>query len=372
MEPAHMGPTAGDAGREPIALELRLSRRYVVSGERSLLYLLIRLRGREGGPTTRPPLNLAMVLDRSGSMSGEKLLKAKKAVGFGIEHLVAQDRFSLVVYDDEVDVVIPSGPVVSKDFLRQRVAAIAPGGATNLSGGLLTGCAEVESGLDPERVNRVILLSDGLANVGISDASVLAEVARQKTKRGVTISTIGVGDDFDENLMVDLATAGQGSFYYVENADEIPAVFREELAGLLATVAQSLVVRLWPMDGVTVTGVLAYPSRQDGKATLIPLPDIYSGERKSVVVQLLAPALPEGEHALVETELEYVSVPDAVQHRLRTGVGVSSTEDSTLVPAEGDGETLKAVLMQEAAIAHGEAIRRVDAGDVGGAIDTLT
>ncbi|HHY93532.1 MAG TPA: hypothetical protein GX513_00765 [Firmicutes bacterium] len=103
-----------------------------------------------------------------------------------------------------------------------------------------------------------------------------------------------------------------------------------------------------------------------------PLPDIYSGETKSVVVRLLAPALPEGEHALVETELEYVSVPDAVQHRLRTGVGVSSTNDPTLVPAEGDGETLKAVLMQEAAVAHGEAIRRLDAGDVGGAIDTLT
>ncbi|MBC7340706.1 MAG: VWA domain-containing protein [Firmicutes bacterium] len=367
-----MEPTVGAAGQEPIGLELRLSRRYVVSGERALLYLLIRLRGRQGEPTTRPPLNLAMVLDRSGSMSGEKLLKAKKAVGFAIDHLSPQDRFSLVVYDDLVDVVVPSGAVVSKDFLRQRVAAIEPGGATNLSGGLLAGCAEVESGLDPARVNRVILLSDGLANVGISDASALAEVARQKVKRGLTISTIGVGDDFDEDLMVGLATAGQGNFYYVENADQIPAVFREELAGLLATVAQSLVLRLRPAEGVAVTGVLAYPCRQDGRATLIPLPDMYSGETKSVVVRLLVPALPEGEHALVETELEYVSVPDAVQHRIRTRVGVSSTGDPTLVPTHEDAETLKAVLMQEAAAAREEAIRRADEGDVGGAIETLT
>lgn len=215
-----------------------------------------------------------------------------------------QDRLALITYDDQVETLLPSQPVVQKDLLKARIAAIESGGSTNLSGGLATGMQQITPHAGPDRVNRVLLMTDGLANVGVTDPETLIGWARTWRKRGLTLTALGVGADFNEDLLVSLAEAGGGSFHSIENPDRIPSLLAAELQGLLQVAGQGLHLRVAAEPGVAITGVIGYPPFGTPNEVQIPLPDLYGGEVKSLVLTLSAAAPPSAGTPLARVRLE--------------------------------------------------------------------
>jgi Ca-activated chloride channel family protein len=201
--------------------------------------------------TTHLPKRLALVVDRSGSMNGQPLQEALRCVTHIASHLTQQDALALVVYDDKVDTLLPLQPMRSADAVAKAVAGVQAGGMTNLHGGWLAGAQQLEGG-SAQTVSRVILLSDGQANHGETDLSVIEAQCREWLGRGVSTTTVGLGRGFNEDLMIGMARAGGGQNYYGETAADLYDSFDEELALLQAMYLRQVGLKLLPAPGVIV------------------------------------------------------------------------------------------------------------------------
>lgn len=311
----------------------------------------------------RLPLNINAVLDRSGSMSGQPIEQVKQATKFLVEQIGASDVLSLTIFNHKADVVFPSHKVTNKDIFKAAVDSIWPRGSTNLSGGLLRGYEEALRECRPGQVNRALLLTDGMANVGVTDPDVLSAKAGSMLEKGVSLSTVGVGLDFDEDLLIALAEAGGGSYYYVKDAEDIPGVFSAELKGLLSVVAQGITLKVHGLSGCKVTGVLGYrPSFSDGNASLL-LPDMFRDEEKWLAVEITHPALPEGEHPVLRIVLSYT---DAYHDLADTSFEVTaklSAAPGAAEPREPNFEAIKVVELAKTAIAKDQSAEAMDTGN---------
>lgn len=259
-------------------------------------YLLVQIKAaRVESSQERIPLNIALVLDKSGSMSHDsKLENARKAALFLVDQLQPDDFFSLITYDTHVETPFPMQPVTTKDKLRELIQKIEPGSSTNLSGGMLEGYAQVARNYRTGQVNRVLLLSDGLANTGITDPVALKEIASQKNRGGVTLSTFGVGNDFNEDLMTNLAEFGGANYYFIANPDEIATIFSNELQGLLTVVAQNTRLTLNLAPQCRFLEAYGYPPQPAGTGVEIKLNDIFSAEEKTILLKFMVPTHQKG------------------------------------------------------------------------------
>ncbi|HEY1011513.1 MAG TPA: VWA domain-containing protein [Herpetosiphonaceae bacterium] len=265
--------------------------------------------------TERAPLNLALILDRSGSMAGDKLMHVKQAAHHLLDQLGERDRVAVVAYDDEVRLVAASAPL-TESFKRQLKASIeelAPGGWTDLSGGWLRGCNEVAAHLGRQQVSRALLLTDGLANRGITDVEELAHHARELRLRGVATSTFGVGLDFNEHLLEAMAAQGGGQFYYIERPAQIPEFFRRELGELLTVVAREAFVTLAAPAGVALEVLGDLPHEKNGQQIKLSLGDLSSGERRQFYARVLTPPGAAGAGVTLQGRLAYLDTEGAPQ-----------------------------------------------------------
>ena len=219
-------------------LRARTDRTLIRSTHRSERFVLVEL---DAPPATtqrkREPVNVAFVLDRSGSMGGRKIELARRAIETAIGRLLPEDRFAVVAYDDHIDVVVESTPASreAKDGAIGRVRRIDARGSTNLGGGWLKGAEQVamaQAAAGGSGVHRVLLLTDGLANQGITDAAELARHAGELRAHGISMTTFGVGEDFDETLLQGMADAGGGHFYYIERPEQITDLIASEVGEL--------------------------------------------------------------------------------------------------------------------------------------------
>ncbi len=277
-------------------LTVRTDRRLVRAIHHSTRYALVEITAPPANAApVRPRVNVAFVLDRSGSMGGRnKFDLARDALREGIERLAATDRFAVVVYDTEIDVVAPgrTADATAKEAAIRRLRDVGPRGGTNLSGGWLRGAEQVSSALDPEAVNRVLLLTDGLANAGITDRTELERHAGELRARGVSTSTFGVGEDFDERLLGAMADAGGGAFRFIANAAEIPALIRSEVGELLEVTAKDVELRISGPDGLRVEPLAAYRFERSARGGVLHVGDLVADQ---VVRLVLAIGFPLGE-----------------------------------------------------------------------------
>ncbi|MBI5215811.1 MAG: VWA domain-containing protein [Ignavibacteriae bacterium] len=257
-----------------------------------IAYLDISINTPDVESNKRKPMNLSVVLDRSGSMAdARKIDYAKSALNYLIDNLTGEDYFSLVIYDDRVDVLVTPQQVRDKRRLKNLVSEIEPRGSTNLGGGMIEGFQVAEKFVTKELVNRVILLSDGLANQGITDPGELNRTASSYRNKSISLSTMGVGLDYNENLMLSLAESGGGNYYYIESPNQLASIFERELRGLSAIVAQNAFIELELGRGVTVSDVIGSSWNRDSETRIIHLGDLYGNEHRNLTVEL---NIPEG------------------------------------------------------------------------------
>jgi Ca-activated chloride channel family protein len=259
---------------------------------------------------SRAPLNLALILDRSGSMQGDKLRYVQQAACHVLDMLDERDRIAVVAYDDQVTLLAPSQPISAhtRDELKRKINELRPGGWTDLSGGWLQGCHEVAARLTTEGIHRALLLTDGLANRGITDIEELTHHARELRRRGVATSTFGVGLDFNEQLLEALAEQGGGHFYYIERPDHIPDVFRRELGELLTVVAREAFLSITIPSGVAVELLGDLPHERIGARLRIFLGDLCAGERRALYTRVLTPPDALGTSVVLRGELGYADL----------------------------------------------------------------
>jgi len=254
----------------------------------------------------RPPVNVAFVIDRSGSMGGQKIALAKEAVRMAVSLLRPSDRFAVVTYDEAIDVVTPSTPATAeaKRHAARALGRVAARGSTNLGDGWLRGAEQVALHQDERYVSRILLLTDGLANQGIVDPEVLRQHAGALRARGVMTTTIGLGEDFNEELLRSMSLAGGGNFYFVESPAQIADTMTSELQETLDIVARSLALVLRVPDGVLVEPLTEALVERDGPAWRILLGDAVSEQEFEIVVRVNFPAGPAEQEAKVIAALE--------------------------------------------------------------------
>jgi Ca-activated chloride channel family protein len=304
------------------------------------------------------------VIDRSGSMGGPKLEQTKAAADYLIRRLEPTDQVALVTYDDEVELVSSLAPV-DRDELRHRLYGIFPGGMTNLSGGWLKGIEEVKRA--PEGTARkVLLLTDGLANNGITEPDTLVGMATKVAADGVGTTTIGYGDGFNEELLTALADAGAGKSYFAAAPEDAPGIFAAEFEDLASLVAQNVSIEIRSSEDVKLLGILnEYPTTGVVGGVQVNLGDAYAEENRRVVFELHIPEMATlGVKKVAEVVLRYVSVGDQVAtHELTLPIvinAVSADEASAAVP---DQDVVEEVVILKAAQAQKEARNRADHGD---------
>ena len=239
----------------------------------------------------RLPVNIALVLDRSGSMSGGKLELARQAAERALALLHSDDRFAVVVYDDRVDVVTPSSPATATARARaaDRLRGIEPRGSTDLCSGWLNGCEQVGRKVSEESIGRCLLLTDGLANRGITDRGELTRHAGELRARGVATSTFGVGDDFDERLLQGMAEAGAGNSYYLRDAEQISEFLESEIGEALEVVARGAALVVHLPEGASAQPLGRQRARQSGRTLRVELEDLVSGQAVELVLAIRFP-----------------------------------------------------------------------------------
>lgn len=324
------------------------------------------------GADARTPISLALVLDRSGSMAGAKLEVAKRCARWLVSRLRADDLLALVAYDDEVRLLAPLHPV-DENRMDHALARLEPGGMTNLSGGWLKGLEQLRAA-PSETARKVLLLTDGLANQGITEPGALVALTAKASEGAIGTTTIGLGDDFDEDLLTAMAGAGGGNAHYAPSPDAAPAIFAEEIAGLTSLVGQNLSVEIRPSEHVEVLGVLnEFPSVPTADGVQIQVGDVHGGDRQRVVLALHVPRLAElGPQSVAELVVRYVSVGDQIaEHTLTLPVVVNAVSAAEAAGAASDPEVHEEVLVLEAARARDEAIRLADEGRFDAARVTL-
>jgi uncharacterized protein YegL len=341
---------------QPLGMDLRLGNTFMPldGGE---MWVQIGLQARRGQPSMRTPLNLALVLDTSGSMAaGDKMPYLKQSLLVFLDSLQPDDEVAIVVYSTEAHVLRRSQPVGDGRWIRNVVESLSPGGNTNLYDGLMAGFDEVQHSFDLRRNNRLILLTDGRANTGVTSADSIAAGALAYNQQGIYLSTIGLGMDMNDPLLSELARQGKGAYHFVDSTEEMDKIFRQEVEGLVEQVAGDIRLSIRPLDGVKLASVTGFEGQPPARGAQVDLPPMGAGDSQVVMACLQVGPGPGGIRQLVEIDLEYSDL-FARQARRERGV-------LTVTAANGDGfDPLADVEVRRNAtiVQSAEALKAIDA-----------
>lgn len=317
----------------------------------------------------RTPLNLAVVLDKSGSMTGQKLEKAKQAAMLLVDRLSPKDFFSLVIYSDQARVLVPAQHLENKESLKDKIESIRANGSTALFAGVRMGADQIQEYFSSKRINRVILLSDGLANVGPSSPRDLRRLGSQLAEGGISVTTIGVGDDYNEDLMAGLAEASDANYYYVKDTEKLPEIFARELGGMLEVAAREIKIHIVCPDGVKPLGFIGRPEKFENQQATVSLSQFTTGQNRYLLLRCLVNG---GKPEVAHVKVSYLDEVNGGTTEVTDDVAkIRYTEDQAAADKSVNGAVVAEKELRLAAVAKDAAMAQADAGNYKQAAETL-
>lgn len=364
---------AAASSASQIKLDVALGAPVMQAGKTQTAYLKVSLRGFETpGESFRAPINVAVVLDKSGSMQGEKIERAKQAAIMAISSLRSDDIISVIAYSDTVDVLVHAGRFNNRADTTYRIGRIISGGRTALFAGVSKGAYEVRKYLDQNRVNRVILLSDGLANVGPSSASELGRLGASLGRDGMSVTTIGLGLGYNEDLMTQLAGYSDGNHAFAQNASDLAEIFRNEFNSAKSVVAKELHIIIRCAGNIRPLRVMGRDAEIVGQTVRVDLNQLSSRQEKFVILEVEVPAGRVGESRnLASVDVSYLNLYTQRNDALTDTVTVSFTESSAKIKKSVNRKVMESAIEQVIILDSKEAVRLRDAGNIPAAMKKM-
>lgn len=313
--------------------------------------------------SSRPPVNLALVLDRSGSMTGQKLEQAKEAAVLAARRLGTKDIVSLIAYDSAAKVIVPSQQGENIEEFVDSVRRLRAGGNTALFAGVNLGASEIRKNLEGKYFNRLILLSDGLANIGPSSPDDLIRLGRALVKENVSVSAVGLGAGYNEDLMAGIAREGQGNLYFAETSRELPSIFDAEIGDALSVVAEKADIRIELEAGVRPVRLIGRQGTIRGNRVEIEIKQLYGGQERFALLEVEVPSGKAKERkSLARVVVDLESVGGVVKFSRKASVSCSFSEKEKEVTASINEKVVVAYVDNQVAEAKDAAIALADEG----------
>lgn len=335
------------------------------------VYLRIGLRAAAlPGPSeeSRAPINVALVLDRSGSMRGKRIAAAKEASRLALGRLGRDDTVALVAYNHNVDVLKSAERLSSHDSFLKAIDRLKADGRTALFAGVEAGGREVARHLSERRINRVILMSDGLANVGPSSPRELAQLGQQLGSKGMSVTTIGLGLGYNEDLMQRLAQSSDGNHAFAETPDDLIRIFNAEFGDALSIAAQDIEIIIEVRAGFRPVRVLGRDSKIEGDRISLRMNQLTALAERYIIVELdAAGSAPASDVSVATAEVSYHDLRADLRRTETLAVSGRVSDDRKQQTASRDGEIMSEVTVQIATERSEEAVSLRDKGDLDGA-----
>ena len=358
---------------DTITLTAETDRPVALAGQVQTVYLRI---GLTGCPAEilkeRAPVNVAIVIDKSGSMSGEKIEKAKEAAILALHRLKSSDIVSVVLYDSEVEVLVPATKMTNRDDVIRKIRRISAGGSTALYAGVQNGAGEVRKFLSRNHVNRIVLLSDGLANIGPDNPSALGQLGANLVDEGMSVTTIGLGLGYNEDLMTQLAYKSDGGHYFAETADELASVFDQEFGRALSVVAQEVTIEIICGEGMRPVRLLGREGAIKGRSVFMDIQNIYSEHEKYAILEVEIPAQPDKKlRQLADVRVRYHDMKANATRKSGGACHIRFSDSKTTVEDSLNKRVLADAVEQIAIENNQRALALRDQGDIAKAKQVL-
>ncbi|MGD8902686.1 MAG: VWA domain-containing protein [Anaerolineae bacterium] len=347
-----------------------------VMNTQQLAYVLIEAVPGEGMAQVQMPLNLSLVLDKSGSMSGKKIQNLRQAAKLVVDRLGPEDTISIVAFSDRKYLIAESQQVVNQEDLKKKIDRIRDGGGTAISGGMGQGLAELDKALSPDRVSRMLLLTDGQT---FGDEKQCLKLGKKAGESGVVVNALGLGDDWNEDLLDEIAEASGGVADFIDSPDSIVSFFEQAVKSMQDTVVQNAQLTLRLASGVTPRQVwqvlpmisnLGYRPLSD-RDVQVTLGELEKGQPRSLLVELLISPRPAGTYRVAQAEISY-DVPGLklVGEKVKTDIMLDFSTDAVRAK-QYDAEVMNIVEKVTAFKLQTRALEEAKMGNVAGASQKL-
>lgn len=360
-----------------IVMSCRLNKASLpVMNTQQLVYVLIEAQPAAGAAQIQMPLNLSLVLDKSGSMQGQKIKNLREAAKLVVDRMGPQDTISIVAFSDRKYLIAESQPVIDKDELKRKIDRIRDGGGTAISGGMAQGLTELEKALSPDRISRMLLLTDGQT---FGDEKQCKKLGAKAGDRGIVVNALGLGDDWNEDLLDEIAEASGGRADFIDSPDKIVDFFEQAVQSMQGTVIQNAQMVLRLANGVTPRQVwqvlpmisnLGYRPLSD-RDVQVALGEMEKGQPRSLLVELLIGPRSEGRYRIAQAEISY-DVPGLklVGEKAKADILLDFTADAALA-RRYDAEVMNIVEKVTAFKLQTRALEEAKMGNIAGASQKL-
>ncbi|HDN26134.1 MAG TPA: VWA domain-containing protein [Thioploca sp.] len=350
---------------DQIQLNAALSTPVMLADKKQTVYLRVGLIGFRIEKENVAPINVALVIDQSGSMRGEKIRRAKDAAIMAIERLRQDDIIAVVTYNHSAEILLSANKAQDKEMLKAAINQLISGGQTALYDGIEKAAKEVRKFLERNRINRIVIVSDGLANVGPSTPEELGALGASLGKENITVTTIGLGLGYNEDLMTQLSEKSDGNHAFAENPDELTDFFDHEFGDILSVASQEVDVAIIGVDGVRPIRVLGREAQIQGEQVLVKLNQLYSQQEKYVLVELEVPPIKANQERMIAgVAVIYRNMDTDIMERFSSMITATFTESPQQVEENTNTVVMTAAAEQLAVETNKLAVELRDKGKI--------